>query len=162
MQGNNGQSVTLQYDGNGNVLTRTDAANHVASWVYDEQDRPTSMTAPMQKALERVRAGEEDPACAECDGILKSATILFGEGLTPGVMERAMEVAMEADLLIAVGTSLQVYPVAGVVPAAKAAGARLLIVNAEPTPFDDEADAVLHKPIGETLPLLVGYISGGG
>ena len=111
---------------------------------------------PMQATLERVRAGEADPACAECGGILKSATILFGEGLQPGVMERATQAAVEADLLIAVGTTLQVYPVAGVVPAAKAAGARLVIINAEPTQFDRMADAVLHKPIGETLPLLVG------
>ncbi len=111
---------------------------------------------PMQETLDRVRAGQADPACAECGGILKSATILFGEGLQPGVMERALQAAVEADLLIAVGTTLQVYPVAGVVPAAKAAGARLVIINAEPTQFDRMADAVLHKPIGETLPLLVG------
>ena len=111
---------------------------------------------PMLPTLERVRAGEPDPACAACGGILKSATILFGEGLAPGVMERAMAAAVEADLLIAVGTTLQVYPVAGVVPAAKSAGARLVILNADPTPFDRMADAVLHKPIGETLPVLVG------
>ncbi len=111
---------------------------------------------PMLPTLDRVRAGEEDPACGECGGILKSATILFGEGLAPGVMERASEAAVEADLLIAVGTTLQVYPVAGVVPAAKSAGARLVIINAEPTQFDRIADAVLHKPIGETLPALVG------
>jgi NAD-dependent deacetylase len=111
---------------------------------------------PMQETLSRVRAGEADPSCAECGGILKSATILFGEGLAPGVMERAMDAAVEADVLIAVGTTLQVYPVAGAVPAAKAAGARLVIINAEPTQFDRIADAVLHKPIGETLPLIVG------
>jgi NAD-dependent deacetylase len=111
---------------------------------------------PMLETLDRVKAGEEDPACTECGGILKSATILFGEGLAPGVMERASSVAVEADLLIAVGTTLQVYPVAGVVPAAKSAGARLVILNAEPTQFDRIADAVLHKPIGETLPRLVG------
>ena len=110
---------------------------------------------PMLPVLERLRAGEADPACAECGGILKSATILFGEGLTPGVMERALEAALEADLLIAVGTSLGVYPVAGVVPAAKDAGARLVIINAEPTPFDDIADAVLARPIGEILPLVI-------
>ena len=110
---------------------------------------------PMLPTLERVRAGESDPACAECGGILKSATILFGEGLAPGVMERAMAAAIEADLLIAVGSTLQVYPVAGVVPAAKSAGAKLVIVNAEPTPFDRIADAVLHKPIGEMLPALI-------
>jgi NAD-dependent deacetylase len=112
-------------------------------------------TGPMLAALDRVRAGEADPACAECGGILKSATILFGEGLKPGVMERAMQAAIEADLLIAVGSTLQVYPVAGVVPAAKEAGARLVIVNAAATQFDRIADAVLHQPIGETLPQLI-------
>ena len=111
---------------------------------------------PMLPTLERVRAGESDPACTDCGGILKSATILFGEGLAPGVLERAMAAAIEADLLIAVGSTLQVYPVAGVVPAAKSAGAKLVIVNAEPTQFDRIADAVLHKPIGETLPRMVG------
>ena len=111
---------------------------------------------PMLPTLERVRSGEADPACAECGGILKSATILFGEGLAPGVMERAMAVALEADLLLAVGSTLQVYPVAGVVPAAKAAGARLVIVNADKTQFDRIADAVIREPIGETLPAIVG------
>ncbi len=113
------------------------------------------LRGPMPPVLDRVRAGEDDPACTECGGILKSATILFGEGLSPGVMERAHQAAIEADLLIAVGSSLQVYPVAGVVPAAKAAGARLVIVNAEPTPFDAIADAVLQQSIGDTLPILV-------
>ena len=110
----------------------------------------------MLPTLERVRAGEADPACRECGGILKSATILFGEGLAPGVMERALQAACEADLLIAVGSTLQVYPVAGVVPAAKEAGARLVIVNAGDTPFDHIADAVLRERIGEVLPTLVG------
>jgi len=110
---------------------------------------------PMLPVLERVRAGDADPRCEQCNGILKSATILFGEGLAPGVMERALEAAGEADLFLAVGTSLQVYPVAGAVPAAKEAGARLVIVNAEPTPFDRMADAVLHHSIGETLPRLI-------
>lgn len=110
---------------------------------------------PMLPTLDRVRAGDADPACRECGGILKSATILFGEGLGPGVMERATAAAIEADLLLAVGSTLQVYPVAGVVPTAKSAGARLVIVNADTTQFDRIADAVLHKPIGEMLPALV-------
>ena len=109
----------------------------------------------MLPVLDRVCAGDPDPQCTECGGILKSATILFGEGLKPGVMERAMQAAIEADLLIAVGSTLQVYPVAGVVPAAKEAGARLVIVNAAATQFDRIADAVLHQPIGETLPQLI-------
>ena len=111
---------------------------------------------PMPPVLARVRAGEEDPPCERCGGILKSATISFGQPLVPSVIARAMRVAAEADLLIAIGTSLQVYPVAGAVPAALAAGARVVIVNAEPTPFDDLVHAVLRMPIGEILPILCG------
>jgi len=110
----------------------------------------------MLPVLQRVRAGERDPPCERCGGILKSATISFGQPLVPEVIDRAMRAAREADLLLAVGTSLQVYPVAGAVPLAKAAGARVVIVNAEPTPFDDLADAVLREPIGEVLPALCG------
>ncbi|MBP8308660.1 MAG: Sir2 family NAD-dependent protein deacetylase, partial [Burkholderiaceae bacterium] len=79
--------------------------------------------APMEKALARVRAGEEDPACRSCGGILKSDTISFGQALVPEVIDRAMTVAGEADLLLAIGSTLQVYPVAGAVPLAKRAGA---------------------------------------
>jgi len=109
---------------------------------------------PMGPVLDRLRAGEEDPPCERCGGILKSATISFGQALDPGVIERAMRAAERADLLLAIGTSLQVYPVAGAVPLAKAAGARVVIVNAEPTPFDEIADAVLRQPIGDVLPAL--------
>ena len=118
-----------------------------------------SWRGPMQPVLDRVRAGEEDPPCARCGGILKSATISFGQPLVPTVINRAMTVAMQADLLLAIGTSLQVYPIAGVVPLAKDAGARVVIVNAEPTPFDDTADAVLRTPIGEVLPVLCGIVA---
>jgi len=72
------------------------------------------------------------------------------------VIDRAMQCAAEADLLLSIGTSLEVYPIAGAVPAAKHAGARVVIVNAEPTPFDGIADAVLRDSIGETLPRIVG------
>jgi NAD-dependent deacetylase len=109
---------------------------------------------PMGLALDRVRAGEDDPPCDRCGGILKSATISFGQSLDPVVITRAMRAAERADLLLAIGTSLQVYPVAGAVPLAKTAGAKIVIVNAEPTPFDDIADAVLREPIGEILPAL--------
>jgi len=111
---------------------------------------------PMSLVLDRVRAGEDDPPCERCGGILKSATISFGQSLVPSVIARAMRAAEQTDLLIAVGTSLQVYPVAGAVPLAAAAGARVVIVNAEPTPFDEMADAVLRQPIGEVLPALCG------
>jgi NAD-dependent deacetylase len=108
----------------------------------------------MPPVLDRVRAGEDDPPCECCGGILKSATISFGQPLIPEVIDRAMRAAADAELLLAVGSSLQVYPVAGAVPTAKAAGARVVIVNAEPTPFDNIADAVVRMPIGEVLPRL--------
>jgi NAD-dependent deacetylase len=110
---------------------------------------------PMQETLERVRAGEEDPSCRSCGGILKSATISFGQALVPEVIDRAMRAAEEADLLLAIGTSLNVYPVANAVPLAKSAGARVIILNAEPTPMDGMADAVLRGTIGKILPRLV-------
>lgn len=110
--------------------------------------------APMQAALDRVRAGEADPACRSCGGILKSDTISFGQALVPEVIARAMAAAVEADLLLAVGSTLQVFPAAGMVPEAKQAGARLVIVNNQPTPFDEIADAVLREPIGDVLPAL--------
>jgi NAD-dependent deacetylase len=116
------------------------------------------MLAPMQQALERVRAGEADPPCRDCGGILKSATISFGQALVPEVIDRAMQVAGEAELFLSVGTSLQVYPIAGVVPLARAAGAKIVILNAEPTPFDDIADAVFRDPISAILPGLLGGI----
>lgn len=111
---------------------------------------------PMQQTLDRVRAGEEDPACLDCSGLLKSDTISFGQQLIPEVIDRAMTVAGEGDLFIAIGTTLQVYPVAAAVPKALDAGARLVIINAEATQFDDVADAVVQLPIGEVLPRLCG------
>lgn len=110
----------------------------------------------MQVVIERLRAGEADPECKECGGILKTDTISFGQALIPEVIERAMQVAQECDLMIAIGSTLQVYPVAGAVPIAKRAGARLVILNAQPTQFDEIADAVLHTSIGEALPFLCG------
>jgi NAD-dependent deacetylase len=110
---------------------------------------------PMRDALERLRAGEADPPCMRCGGILKSDTISFGQALVPEVIDRAMNAAAEADLLISVGTSLQVYPIAGAVPAAKRAGVRVVIVNAQPTPFDAIADAVLGGAIGDVLPRIL-------
>jgi len=113
------------------------------------------MRGPMQVVLERVRAGEEDPKCRDCGGILKSDTISFGQQLVPEVIDRAMQVAAEADLFLAVGTTLQVYPVAGTLDVARQAGARLVIVNSQPTPFDDVADAVFRESISELLPKLI-------
>ena len=110
---------------------------------------------PMEDAVARVRAGEDDPPCPACGGIIKSATISFGQSLVPEDIQRAEEAALVADVLLAVGSTLQVHPVAGVVPLAKRAGARIVIVNNEPTPYDGIADVVLREPIGELLPRLV-------
>jgi NAD-dependent deacetylase len=109
---------------------------------------------PMQHALERVRAGEDDPQCRDCGGILKSDTISFGQALVPEVIDRALRVAEQTDLLLAVGSTLQVYPVAHAVPLAKSKGARVVIVNAQVTQFDSIADAVIRDPIGTVLPQL--------
>jgi NAD-dependent deacetylase len=110
--------------------------------------------SPMADALARVSAGEEDPPCTVCGGILKSSTIFFGQSLDPDVMRRAADAATGADALITIGTSLQVYPVAGLVDIAAVAGATIVIVNREPTPYDRIADAVLREPIGEVVPAL--------
>jgi NAD-dependent deacetylase len=112
--------------------------------------------APMERALERVKAGEEDPPCRTCGGILKSATISFGQNLVPADLDRAERAAVECDLLLAVGSTLTVYPAAGLVPLAQQTGARIIIVNAEETGYDHVADAVLRGSISEILPEIVG------
>lgn len=111
--------------------------------------------APMERALDRVRAGEEDPSCRSCGGVLKSATISFGQTLVQADLRRAELAAQRADLLLAVGSTLSVYPVAGIVPTAKAAGARVVIVNGTPTEMDDMADVVLRGNISDLLQRLV-------
>jgi NAD-dependent deacetylase len=111
--------------------------------------------APIERALARVRAGEEDPACRSCGGILKSATISFGQSLVMEDLRRAERAAQSCDLLLAVGSTLAVYPIAGVVPIAKECGARIVIVNGQSTEMDTLADAVLRGSISEILPRLV-------
>jgi NAD-dependent deacetylase len=110
---------------------------------------------PMAEALERVRAGADDPPCLVCGGVLKSDTISFGQSLVPAVIDRAMRASEECDLLLAVGSTLSVYPAANCVPVAKAARARVVIVNGGPTEMDELADARLIGPIGEILPAIV-------
>ena len=114
-----------------------------------------SERAPMQRALDRVIAGEVDPECRSCGGILKSATISFGQGLVAEDLERASRAASEADLLLAIGTTLGVYPIAGMVPIARESGARIVILNGEATEMDGLADSLLRGSISELLPRLV-------
>ena len=112
--------------------------------------------APMEEALARVHAGEGDPHCLVCGGILKSDTISFGQALVPEVIDRAMRVAAEADLLLAIGTTLQVQPVASMVPIAARAGAAIVIVNDQATAMDALADVLIRKPIGSVLASVCG------
>ncbi|MBV6696404.1 NAD-dependent deacylase [Kitasatospora aureofaciens] len=109
----------------------------------------------MAEALARVAAGEPDPACRECGGVLRPRTVMFGEALDPVVLQQADAVAKACDLFVAVGTSLQVYPVASLPQIALEAGARLVVMNGEPTPFDEAAAEVIREPISTALPALV-------
>jgi NAD-dependent deacetylase len=110
----------------------------------------------MAEALDRVRAGEDDPPCARCGGVLKATTIMFGENLDMDVITRAREAALGCDVFLAVGTSLGVHPAAGLVDVARMADAEVIIVNAEPTPYDRVASVVLRGGISEVLPAIVG------
>jgi len=112
---------------------------------------------PMQETLQRVRAGEDDPHCLVCKfGVLKSDTVSFGQSLLPAVIDAAMHAADECDVLVAAGSTLSVFPAANVVPRAKTHGARVVIVNGEPTAMDRFADALLIGPLGQLLPALIG------
>lgn len=109
----------------------------------------------MRESLDRVAAGEADPPCVVCGGILKSATISFGQSLDARVLARAQAAAQGCDLLLAAGTSLTVYPAAGLVDVAADAGATVLVCNAGVTPYDAVAAAVLRGPLGTVLPALL-------
>lgn len=109
----------------------------------------------MRDALDRVAAGEADPPCPECGGILKAATVMFGERLDPEVLGQALAIAKACEVFVAVGTTLQVHPAASLAGVAADHGARLVVVNAEPTPYDDRADEVVREPISTSLPALL-------
>ena len=106
----------------------------------------------MTDALARVRAGEDDPPCTRCGAILKSATVMFGQALEPAVFERAAAAAADCDLMLAVGSTLIVEPAASLCAIAAGAGAALVIVNRDPTPYDRAATAVIRDPIGTAVP----------
>jgi len=114
---------------------------------------------PMAVIVKRLQAGEDDPDCPDCGGILKSATISFGQNLVAADLERAENAASECDLLLAIGSTLSVYPAAGLVPLAKYAGARVIIINGAATDMDDLADVVLRGRIGDSLPALLAGVN---
>ena len=109
----------------------------------------------MLDELERVKQGELDPLCSSCSGILKSDTISFGQSLDEIKINAVFDCVKKIDLLLCVGTTLQVYPIAGVVDVAKAAHADVLIINNQPTQYDSMADAVLRDSIKVVLPVLL-------
>ncbi|MGB3955324.1 MAG: Sir2 family NAD-dependent protein deacetylase [Brooklawnia sp.] len=113
------------------------------------------LTGPMTEMVARVHAGDDDPRCPTCGGITRATVILFEEALDADVLDAATSLAEQADLVLAVGTSLTVHPVAGLVPYARRNSARVVIVNAQRTPYDGLADAVLRDPIEQVLPRLV-------
>jgi NAD-dependent deacetylase len=109
----------------------------------------------LDENLKRIADGEDDPRCTVCGGIQKTATIMFGQALDRRTLERAAIAAQVCDLFLTVGTSLQVEPAASLCRVAVESGAKLVLVNAEDTPYDAYADAVLREPIGDVLPDLV-------
>ncbi len=117
-------------------------------------------SAPFDWVNERLDV-DPDPACPDCGGLVKSSTVSFEQVLFPGVVEEAYDLVAQADLLLATGSSLQVYPAAGLPEAAMAHGARLVIINIEPTPLDDLATLVVHDRAGEVLGPAVDEVLGG-
>jgi len=111
--------------------------------------------APMERALDRVRAGEADPPCRSCGGMLKSATISFGQGMIEKDLTRSFETAAACDLMLAVGSTLGVFPIGNVVPIAQGAGAQIVFLDGEPTQMDAIADVVIPGSISDVLPRLV-------
>jgi NAD-dependent deacetylase len=109
----------------------------------------------MSDALARVRSGEMDPPCADCGGVLKSATVMFGQALDTEVLSRAAAAAQSADLFLAIGSTLTVEPAASLCTVAVRGGAPLVIVNRDPTPYDRIATAVIRQPISDAVPAIV-------
>jgi NAD-dependent deacetylase len=107
---------------------------------------------PMRDALDRVRKGESDPPCNTCGGVIKSATVSFGQSLDANDLGRSQSAAASCDVFLAIGTSLVVFPVALLPRLALDAGAKLVIVTAESTPYDSVADMVINHKIGDVLP----------
>jgi len=114
----------------------------------------------MEEAMSMAKRGHLPPRC-DCGGILKPNVVLFNEPLPEDAYKRALLESMRCDLMLVVGTSLQVYPAAYLPALAKQRGAKLVIINMEPTPFDEAADVVIHTKAGEALPAIVDIVKEG-
>jgi NAD-dependent deacetylase len=129
----------IELHGNGTYATCLDCgARHELDWVRA-----------------RFEATGEAPECRDCAGIVKSATISFGQAMPEEPMRRAQELTLACDLFLAIGSSLVVYPAAGFPVLAKRNGAALVIVNREPTEMDEIADLVINAEIGDVLAPLI-------
>ena len=142
-----GSSAELVHEIHGNART----------WRFED----CSTTGPLSDMVSKVLGGDTDPRCPDCGGITRATVILFEEMLPPDVLDAGVKLAEEADLVIAIGTTLTVHPVAGLVPYAFGHSARVVIINAQETPYDHLADAILREPIEEVLPRLVAAALGG-
>lgn len=109
---------------------------------------------PIETVLHQLRAGETDPRCEDCGGIMRADSILFGESLTPAVIDAAVEAAEQCDAVVALGTTLAVQPVAGLFPLAVGHGAVGVIVNQGETSYDHLAQVVLHDDLQSVVPAL--------
>jgi NAD-dependent deacetylase len=150
------------------IVTQNIDGLHQASGVPDEKVIELHGNATYAACLECRRRYELDwvreifaiderlPLCTACSGIIKTATISFGQAMPEAEMERAREVTLAADLFIVLGSSLVVYPAAGFPIMAKQNGSRLVIVNREPTDQDPMADLVINAEIGSTMSRAVG------
>lgn len=116
----------------------------------------------MATTLDRVRAGEADPPCEQCGGILKSATVMFGQPLDRAVLSSAVRAAAGCELMIAAGSTLTVEPAASLCAVAADAGAHLLVVNRDPTPYDRLAAEVIREPIGAAIPRIADQLLSAG
>ena len=126
--------------------------------VHDYNCMACGDRGPMPLVLSRVVAGEEDPPCERCGGILKSATISFGQNLVAEDLERSQMAASICDLFLAAGTTLAVYPAAALPAIALRNRAKLIILNAQETPYDDDAEVIIREPLGEVLPAIVAKV----
>lgn len=152
--------ITQNVDGLHQLAGSRDALVHevhgnVRTWRCED----CQQTGPMKDMIDRARAGEIEPRCLQCGGIIRATTILFGEMLDEAVLDAAIDAAEDCEVIIAVGTSLNVTPVASLFPLAVESGAVGYIVNAEPTPFDAWADDVLDGDIEDVLPPLLSTLS---
>lgn len=110
---------------------------------------------PIKPVLKRIKKGEEEPRCRDCDGFLKPNTVSFGQNLNPVHLEISEEASRNCDLFMALGTSLQVQPAASFVMIAHTAGRPVIIINRDPTPYDSIAKYKLPGPLAEVLPAIV-------